>query len=157
VLIGSAVVPISLVVVWKNTNKTAATIGALAGLGCGLVVWLTAAYALYGEITVHATGNNIPLVLGNLISGIVGSGVTLLGSILRSQNFDFTVMKQKIMIVDAKIRKVAENESDEQYLKRSSKLGYKVSIALTLVLVIVWPIHSIYLVTYFHSRYILYG
>src|SRR5918911_1343192 len=151
VLIGSAVVPIVLAVVWKNTNKIAATIGALAGLACGLAAWLTTAYILYGELTVSATGNNIPLLAGNLISISIGATVTVFGSMLRPQRFDFMVMKQKILIVDAKIRKLVENEDDEEFLKRSSRVGYKVGIALTLVLVVVWPI-PLYLSGYVFSE-----
>ncbi len=60
-------------------------------------------------------------------------------------------MKQKILIVDAKIRKMVENENEEQYLKHSSKLGYKVGIALTFVLVIAWPI-PLYLSRYVFSH-----
>ncbi len=83
ILIGSAVVPIALAGIWKNANKAAATIGALAGLACGLIAWLTAAYAPSQEITIYTTGNNIPLLLGNLTAIIIGSAITILGSILR--------------------------------------------------------------------------
>jgi urea-proton symporter len=38
VLIGSAVIPISLAIVWKRTNKVAATAGALAGLVWGVTI-----------------------------------------------------------------------------------------------------------------------
>ncbi len=139
VLIGSAVVPIALAIVWKKTNKIAATSAAVAGLGCGLVVWLTAAYALYGEISVSTTGQNIPLLAGNLTSILVGGTVTLLGSLTKPENFDFRVMKQEILIVDARIRRLVENENDEEYLRRSSRFGYKVGITLTLVLVVALP------------------
>lgn len=151
VLIGSAVVPIALAVVWKKTNKIAATIGALAGLGCGLVVWLATAYTFYGEISVSTTGQNIPLLAGNLTSILVGGAVTLLGSVTRPENFDFKTMKQKILIVDAKIRRLIEYENDEEYLRRSSRFGYKVAIALTLVLVVAWPM-PLYLSGYVFSQ-----
>ncbi|HEX7031614.1 MAG TPA: sodium/solute symporter [Nitrososphaera sp.] len=139
VLIGSAVVPIALAVTWKRTNKIAATAGAIAGLGCGLVVWLATAYTFYGEISVNATGQNVPLLAGNLTSILVGGIVTLFGSVVRPENFDFKVMKQKILIIDARIRRQVERENDEEYLRRSSRFGYKVAVALTLVLVVAWP------------------
>ncbi|MEW6604055.1 MAG: sodium/solute symporter [Thermoproteota archaeon] len=150
VLIGSAVVPIALAVMWKKTNKIAATAGALVGLICGSVVWLATAHALYGEISVHSTGQNIPLLAGNLTSILVGGILTLLGSVIKPENFDFRVMKQKILIIDARIRRQVESENDEEYLRRASRFGYKVAIALTLVLVVAWPM-PLYLSGYVFS------
>lgn len=151
VLIGSAVVPIALAIVWKKTNKVAATVGALIGLCCGLIVWLLTAYTFYGEISVRSTGQNIPVLAGNLTSILVGGAITLLGSVIRPENFDFRMMKQKILIVDAKIRRQIEAENDEEYLRRSSRFGYKVAMALTLVLVVAWPI-PLYLSGYVFSQ-----
>jgi SSS family transporter len=151
VLIGSAVVPISLAIVWKKTNKVAATAGALAGLVCGVTVWLASSYAFYGMVSVSTTGQNLPLLAGNVTSILVGAIVTLLGSIIKPDNFDFRLMKQKIMIVDAKIRRVIDHESDDEYLKHWSKFGYKFGIALTLILVVAWPV-PLYLSGYIFSR-----
>jgi SSS family transporter len=151
VLIGSAVVPISLAIVWKRTNKVAATVGALAGLVCGVAIWLASSHILYGMISVSTTSQNIPLLAGNLTSIMVGAIVTLLGSMVKPDNFDFTLMKQKIMIVDAKIRRVIQDESDEEYFKRWSKFGYKFGIALTLILVVAWPA-PLYLSGYIFSQ-----
>lgn len=138
ILIGPAVVPVMLVL-WKKTNKLSATAGTLAGLACGLFVWASSAYVLYGEVSVTTTGKDVPLLAGNATSILVGAAVALFGSAARPENFDFGLMKQKIMIVDGKIRGLFEKE-DEDYLKRSSKTGYKVAIALTLVLVVAWPV-----------------
>ena len=40
VLIGSAVVPIALCLMWKKTNKWGAMAGAVLGQWLGLVAWL---------------------------------------------------------------------------------------------------------------------
>jgi SSS family transporter len=151
VLIGSAVVPISLAIVWKRTNKIAATLGALGGLACGVAVWLASSYALYGIISVSSTSQNLPLLAGNVTSILVGAIVTFLGSMIKPDNFDFRLMKQKIMIVDAKIRRAIEYESDEEYLKHWSKVGYKFGIGLTLILVVAWPV-PLYLSGYVFSQ-----
>jgi nucleotide-binding universal stress UspA family protein len=151
VLIGSAVVPISLAIVWNRTNKVAATSGALAGLVCGVSVWLGSSYAFFGTVSVSTTSHSLPLLAGNVTSIVVGGIVTLFGSIIRPDNFDFRLMKQKIMIVDAKIRRAIEHESDEEYLKRWSKFGYKFGIALTLTLVVAWPI-PLYVSGYIFSK-----
>jgi urea-proton symporter len=151
VLIGSAVVPISLAIIWKRTNKIAATLGALGGLACGVAVWLASSYALYGIISVSSTSQNLPLLAGNVTSILVGAIVTFLGSMIKPDNFDFRLMKQKIMIVDAKIRRAIEYESDEEYLKHWSKIGYKFGIGLTLILVVAWPV-PLYLSGYVFSQ-----
>lgn len=151
VLIGSAVVPISLAVVWKKTNKVAATCGALVGLVCGVAIWTGSAYALYGEVTVFTTGRDFPLLVGNITSILVGASVTIIGSYIRPQNFDFGVMKQRILIVDGRIRRLVGLGNDEEYLAKSSKIGYKIAIALTLVLVVAWPM-PLYLSGYVFSQ-----
>jgi urea-proton symporter len=102
-------------------------------------------------ISVSTTGQNLPLLAGNVTSILVGAIVTLLGSMIKPDNFDFRLMKQKIMIVDAKIRRVIEDEIDEEYLKRWSKFGYKFGIALTLILVVAWPM-PLYLSGYIFSQ-----
>ena len=40
VLIGSAVIPIALCLMWKKTNKWGAIAGAVLGQWCGLVAWV---------------------------------------------------------------------------------------------------------------------
>ncbi|HEX2106400.1 MAG TPA: sodium/solute symporter [Nitrososphaera sp.] len=151
VLIGSAVVPISLAIVWKKTNRVAATTGAIAGLICGVSVWFISSYTLYGAISVSTTSQNMPLLAGNITSILVGAFVTLFGSVVKPDNFDFNLMKQKIMIVDGKIRRATEFESNAEYLKRWSKFGYKFCIALILTLVVAWPV-PLYLSGYIFSQ-----
>lgn len=138
VLIGPAVVPVTLML-WKKTNRFSATAGAIAGLACGVGVWLSSAYVLYGDVSVASTGQDMPLLAGNATSILVGAAVALGGIVLMPENFDLGLMKQKIMIVDGKIRGLFEKE-DEEHLKRSLKAGYKVAIALTVVLVVAWPV-----------------
>lgn len=151
VLIGSAVAPISLAILWKKTNRIAATTGAIAGLTCGVSIWLVSSYTLYGAISVSTTSQNLPLLAGNLTSILVGAFVTLFGSLVKPDNFDFRLMKQKIMIVDGKIRRAIENESNEEYLKRWSNFGYKFGIALILTLVVAWPV-PLYVSGYIFSQ-----
>lgn len=138
VMIGSAVAPLTLAVLWKKTSKVAATGGAIAGLVCGVGAWLWTAYALYGEMSVYSTGQDIPLLLGNITSILVGTVVTVVGSIVRPAHFDFSVMKQRILFVDGKFRGI--EKFNEDYLKKSSKFGNKAAIILTLVLVVAWPL-----------------
>ncbi len=140
ILIGSAVAPITLAIIWKRTNKIAATAGALGGLISGLTTWLISSYILYGMISVSTTSQNLPLLAGNLTSILAGAIWTVIGSMRKPDNFDFSLVKQKIMIVDAKIRRAVEDEITEDYFKHWSKFGYRFGLTVTLVLVVAWPI-----------------
>jgi SSS family transporter len=140
ILIGSAVTPILLSVTWKKTNRFGAISGCLVGIACGISVWLISASYFYGEVSISSTSRDIPLLLGNITSISVGASLTLTISFLKPDSFNFEVMKQKILVVDDKIRRIIEQDSDEQFLKDSAKFSYRVAIGLTLILVIFWPL-----------------
>jgi urea-proton symporter len=140
ILIGPAVVPIALTVSWKKTNKTAVILGALVGLIAGICSWVTTTWLLYGELTIATTGETTPLLIGNIVSISVGAGVVLIGSLMRPQNFNFELMKQKILVVDSKIRSIIEIDTNDKQLRRDARFTYRYTIALSLVLVVVWPL-----------------
>jgi SSS family transporter len=98
--IGSAVIPILLSVIWKKTNKVGAIAGCLVGLVSGISVWIMSAYILYGEVSISSTGEDIPLLFGNITSISVGAALAIVISFIRQNYFNFEVMKQKILVVD---------------------------------------------------------
>jgi SSS family transporter len=140
ILIGSAVVPISLAVVWKKTNRGAAISAAIVGLVCGVLTWISSANILYGQVSIFSTGQSVPLLVGNIVSISTGAAITLIGSIVKPDNFNFNRMKQRIIVVDEKIRSIIQHDSDEKVLKSASRLSYTYGIALALVLVVIWPL-----------------
>lgn len=139
ILIGSAVAPISFALLWKKTNKHAATSGAIIGLVSGIIAWLASSKLFFGEITLSSTGDLITLLIGNLTSITVSLGITLMGSIIKSENFDFGVMRQKIMVIDDKVRSMLRQDTDEQLLQRSLKFCKRIGFSISVFLVIVWP------------------
>jgi SSS family transporter len=140
IIIGSAVAPITIAVVWKKANKVAATSAAVAGLACGVGSWLATASMLYGEITIASTGQNAPLLVGNVVAISVGALISIGGSLARPENFNFEVMKQRILVVDDRIRSMIEHDTDEKFLKKAAQFSYRYAIALTLALVVAWPL-----------------
>ena len=140
VLIGSAVAPISLAILWKDTNRYAATIASIIGLGCGVTVWLGYAYATSGEISLASTSNMFALLAGNLTSILTRLIITVIGSLFRPENFNFSKLKHEIFVVDEQIRKRLEKETNEESLKNASKFSMRYGLTLTLILVVVWPI-----------------
>ncbi len=139
ILIGSAVAPISLSILWKKTNKYAATSAAIAGLICGVLSWIWSADLMYGEITLSSTGNLLPLLIGNIISISVGLCITVIGSMIKPENFDFVIMKQKILLVDEKISSMLMHDTDKEFLERSLKFCKRAGLSISIFLVIVWP------------------
>jgi SSS family transporter len=140
ILIGSAVGPISLSLIWKKTNKISASFSALCGLLLGVIVWLFSAFSLYGNISVASTSHDIPLLLGNLTSFVSGFVLVILGSLIRPDNFNFNITKQRIVVVEERIRSLIKEDNDESLLKKRTIFGYKYGIFFTLILVVIWPL-----------------
>jgi hypothetical protein len=140
ILIGPAVVPIALTVSWKKTNKNAAIMGSSLGLAADICSWIATTWLLYGHLSIATTGETTPLLIGNVLSISVGATVVVFGSLLKPQNFNFDLMKQKILVVDDRIRSIIEKDTNDNQLKRDARFTYRYAIALTLVLVVVWPL-----------------
>jgi SSS family transporter len=140
ILIGSAVVPITLAIVWRKANKYAAILGAIVGLVCGISGWILSTSVLYGEVTMSSTGQNIPLLIGNLTSILTGGIISVVGSIVKPENFNYQIMKQRILVVDSRIRARIEKDTDETFLKNAARFSYRYALVLTFILVLIWPI-----------------
>ncbi len=140
IFIGPAVVPIALTVSWKKASGGSVTLGALLGLIAGVLSWLATAWILYGQLSITTTGETTPLLIGNIISISVGAAISVIGSLVRPAYFNFEVMKQRILVVDEKIRSIIEKDSDDSQLLRYGKFVRRCAIALSLVLVVIWPL-----------------
>ena len=140
VLIGSAVAPISLAILWKDTNRYVATSAAIIGLGCGVTVWLGYAFSTSGEISLASTSDMFALLAGNLTSILTSLAITVIGSLFRPENFNFSKLKHEIFVVDETIRKRLEKETNEESLRKASGFSKRYGLTLTLILVVVWPI-----------------
>jgi len=56
VIIGSAVLPATLTLMWKKQNLAAAALTPILGLACALIAWLVTAKKQYGTLSVASTG-----------------------------------------------------------------------------------------------------
>lgn len=140
ILIGPAVGPLSLGLLWKKTNKKAATIAPLVGIGSGLSAWLGFAFLTAGEISIASTGSFVPLLAGNLASILVGVFATLIGTLLRSDDFNFYKMRQSMILVDEKVRSMLRKDTDKNLLESYSRKAKGIGIVTTLALVVVFPV-----------------
>ncbi|RIB16000.1 Sodium/solute symporter [Gigaspora rosea] len=61
-----AVFPVAFTITWKKQSALAAIVSSVVGLICGIIAWLVTAQKLHGEITLASTGENYPMLAGNL-------------------------------------------------------------------------------------------
>jgi urea-proton symporter len=136
ILIGSAVVPVALCLLWDRTEKYSAVLGAISGLAGGLAIWLGYSALVYGEISIRSTGNDIPLLLGNVTSISIGAIVCILGSML---------FKRTKPLITTQTPLAAEKENNypvvaNEILTKASKVAKRYALLFSAVLVLVWPL-----------------
>uniref|UniRef100_A0A1I8JJT3 Sodium:solute symporter n=2 Tax=Macrostomum lignano TaxID=282301 RepID=A0A1I8JJT3_9PLAT len=86
VLIGSAVVPVTLALFWTGLTGFGMTFGTLFGTIGGLISWLATASTYPGGLSagnfIKNSGENIPMLVGNVFSMVMGAIVTFISSLV---------------------------------------------------------------------------
>ena len=142
ILIGSAVVPIALTILWKRTNRVAATAGAIIGLLIALTTWVSVAASLPefgGEISLASLGHNYSMLFANVAGIISGGLIAIIGSLATKSTFDWKDLKDKITLVEMSAADSAKVTEDEETLKKAFKFSVRGGGIMTLVLIIFWP------------------
>ena len=145
ILIGSAVIPIALTILWSKTNKVAATAGAVIGLFCSTTVWVITASGAGGfvesggVIDLASLGNNYAMLFANITAILSGGIIAIAGSLAAGKTFDWNDLKEKITLVEVSAADQAALEEDEETLKRAFKFSLKGGGIMTLILIIAWP------------------
>jgi len=145
--IGSAVVPLTYLLLWKDANATGAIAGAFIGQILGLSCWLIHASTMDGGITVVNLGTLDANLTGNLVAILSSGLIHTIMSLMNPQNYDFKQLDEGlIMLEDAEGMDHSALE-DEDYapekLEHARKWIMKYGIGLTFVLFILWPLLSI--------------
>jgi Na+/proline symporter len=142
ILIGSAVIPIALTILWKRTNRVAATAGAIIGLLVAVTTWVSVAASLPeygGEVTLASLGHNFSMLFGNVAGILTGGAVAIFGSLASKTTFDWKDLREKITLVELSAAASAQVTENEETLKRAFKFSLKGGGLMTLVLIIAWP------------------
>jgi len=140
--IGSAVVPLWNMLMWKDANAAGAVVGAWGGQILGLVSWIVVTSIQSGDITVDNLGKLEPNLTGNLVA-ICSSGIIhVVFSLIKPQNYDFASMGDIKMLEDDKRGLDADDFTDEK-LKEAKQWVQKYGWAFTITMVVIWPILSI--------------
>ena len=143
IIIGAAVVPIALTILWKRTNRVAATAGTVIGFMIAVTTWVMVAASLPeygGEISLASLGHNYSMLFAN-IAGIVSGGlIAILGSLATKSTFDWKDLKDKITLVEMSMADSAKLVEDEETLKKAFKFSVRGGGIMTLILIVAWPL-----------------
>lgn len=140
--IGSAVVPLWNVLMWKDANATGAIVAAWGGMVLALTTWLIICQVEFGEITVDNLGTLNPNLGGNIVA-LCSSALIHVGFSLASpQNYDFESMGQ-IEMLDDDQSGLDEADYSPEFLAEAKAWIQKWGCGFSIMMVIVWPLLSI--------------
>ncbi|XP_076944569.1 urea-proton symporter DUR3-like [Bidens hawaiensis] len=142
VFIGSAVIPIAFMLLWRKANAFGAILGTIVGCVLGIITWLSVTSVEYGRVNLDTTGRNAPMLAGNLVSILTGGAVHAICSLLRPQNYDWETTRQ-ITIVEKEKSELAVDEFKEEKLISAKRWIVKWGLVFTIVIVVIWPIFSL--------------
>jgi urea-proton symporter len=158
VIISSAVLPASLTLLWADQNWIAAALSPILGLLVSLIAWLVTAKKNCGALSVACTGSNYPMLAGNvaaLLSPLVF--VPILTYAFGRQKYDWVSMGNIRIGDDSDIAAKAHvdlelmpgadrrnssadrDAAEQRKLKKAAVISRSLTIAMTLILLILWP------------------
>jgi len=140
-LVGSAVGPAAVTILMERANGMAVALGCLGGLDLALLGWVSRAHDEFGELTYETLMADWPWVTGNLCAIIGGGLIAVLGSLAKpDMDFKWAMLNERIALVDdVEPPKDSTLETDER-LEKQVKIAIIASVALTVILLIIWPI-----------------
>lgn len=142
VIIGSAVMPIAFMLLWRKANAFGAILGTITGCLLGIITWVTVTKVQYGRVNLDTTGRNAPMLAGNLVSILVGGAVHAVCSMIWPQNYDWETTKEITTVEKVQTELPAEEFKEEKLVK--AKLWIiKWGVGFTLLIVVLWPIMSL--------------
>ncbi|KAK7699380.1 hypothetical protein SLS64_011676 [Diaporthe eres] len=100
VLTCPGIFPTTFTILWKKQSKLAAIVSPLLGLATGLAVWLGSAQALYGEISIAATGATLPCVYGTTASALSPALYSVVISLARPADYDWADFRKERLLFD---------------------------------------------------------
>lgn len=173
VLISSAVVPVTLTLLWSKQSKLAAIVSPIFGFVAAVSTWLAVTYSMYGKLTIETTSQNYPMMAGNVVALISPIFVTVIISLIKPDNFNFDATREIQQVDDSNEEEIpgdfresnsqdstTENVSNEKTggitnteeemaaMAKSSRFAKISSIVLSLALFVLWPLPM------FFSRYV---
>ncbi|CAA6673854.1 unnamed protein product [Spirodela intermedia] len=142
VFIGSAVMPIAFLLLWRKANATGAIAGTVFGCLLGVITWLSVTKVQYGRVNLDTTGRNAPMLAGNLVSILSGGLIHAVLSFARPQNYNWESSKQ-ITTVEQDESDLPDEEFKEEKLVHAKRWIIKWGLLFTVIIVVLWPLLSL--------------
>ena len=147
ILIGSAVIPIALTIIWNRTTRAGAVTGALVGVCLSLTTWTSvAASEADGVIDIASLGGAFPMLYGNVVAILSSGLICIVISLAQNKKYDWKELDQHMSLVtddmeqhEITATEVAKREQDEEQLTKAFKFSVRGGGLLTLIVIIFWP------------------
>ena len=147
ILIGSAVIPIALTIIWNRTTRAGAVAGALVGVCLSLTTWTSvAASEADGVIDIASLGGAFPMLYGNVVAILSSGLICIVVSLAQNKKYDWKELDQHMSLVtddmeqhEITATEVAKREQDEEQLNKAFKFSVTGGGLLTLIVIIFWP------------------
>jgi SSS family transporter len=143
IVIGSAVIPLWNMMTWDKASGDGAVIAAWSGLVLAVLTWLIGCAIQSGSITIDNLGKSEVMLAGNLVAILSSGAIHALYSLKYPQNFDFDTLDSKIKLVEDDSSGLTAEDKDPEMLAEAYTWITRRGWALTIVLVIIWPLLSI--------------
>lgn len=89
VLSCAGIVPLALTLGWSRQTRLAAVVSPVLGCLTGFAIWLSAAYHIYGSVSIETTGNPLPALYGAIGSFFSPALYSIVISLARPSKFDW--------------------------------------------------------------------
>lgn len=121
------VIPMILSITWKKQSKLAFIVSPIVGMIGGLVIWTCSAYALYGEVTLATTGEQLPCLYGGLTALFLPGILSLVISLIKPDNYDWNELKEQSQLIETDSEEDADEVEIEEFTdsKKPSHLQVK--------------------------------
>lgn len=140
--IGSAVVPLWNLLMWKKANATGAIVAAWGGMILALATWLVACRLEFGEITIDNLGTLNPNLAGNVVALASSALIHAVFSFVSPQNYDFDSMG-KIEMLEHDMSGLNEQDYTTDFLDAAKRWIQKWGWGFTILMVLIWPLLSL--------------
>ena len=147
ILIGSAVIPIALTIIWNRTTRAGAVAGALVGVCLSLTTWTSvAASEADGVIDIASLGGAFPMLYGNVVAILSSGLICVVVSLAQNKKYDWKELDKHMSLVTDDMEEheitsteAMKREQDEEQLKKAFKFSVRGGGLLTLICVVFWP------------------
>ena len=89
VIIGSAVIPVSCVLMSSKVTGKAAISGAIGGFILAIITWFVVAKIDADEVTIDTLGGDFPMLFGNLVAILSSGAICGIVTAMDPEDYDF--------------------------------------------------------------------